>query len=117
MNSIKIEFAGKERGFTFGLYVLGELLEYYDTDIVGFGEKMQKNPFKVIPVVLYQGHAFDLKINKQPVDVTLEDVALWADEGYGDGRVDRIIGVLMDSMRKNVPGLAEAMDDKDGKKK
>lgn len=117
MNSIKIEFAGKERGFTFGLYVLGELLERYDTDIVGLGEKIGKNPFKVIPMIMYEGHKFDLKVNKSPVNVTYEDVAMWADEGYGDGRVDQIIGVFMESLKKNVPGLAEAMDSQEDKKK
>lgn len=110
MNYIEIEIGGKKRGFKFGLGFLGDILEHFDIDVGGFGEMLSKNPFKAIPAIIYFGHAYDVKKKGQIVDFSLLDVDEWVEElehGYANENIEALLNVLLDSMRKNVPGLKE----------
>ncbi|HUS89828.1 MAG TPA: hypothetical protein VMW91_10810 [Desulfosporosinus sp.] len=123
MNRIEIEIGGKLRTFIFGLGFLGEILDYLDTNVEGLGKMMDRNPFKVIPAILYFGHKSELEITGRPVDFTFNDACTWVEEmenSYAHPDIEKVLKHMISSMRKNVPGLDEVythMEKEESKKK
>lgn len=114
MNGIEIEIGGRKRKFHYGLWTLGELLTHFDTDIAGFGKILSENPFKAIPAILYYGHLYAVKKDKQVQDFSEFDVYEWIEEKentYADPDIEQLLNVVLESMKKNVPGLAAAVED------
>lgn len=114
MNYIEVEIGGKKRGFTFGLGFLGDILEYFNTDVVGFVRLTESNPFKAVPAILYFAHRYTVRKNGGAVDFELIDVDGWIEElenSYANEKVDTILGVLIESMKKHIPGLAEISEE------
>lgn len=111
MNYIEIEIGGKKRGFRFGLGFLGNILDHFNMDIAEFGQLMSRNPFKAIPSILYFAHEYEVKRMGDVPDFTIIDFEMWVEDmpnGYADEKVEAALNVLLESMRKNVPGLKQA---------
>lgn len=115
MNYFELEIGGKKRGFRFGLGFLGDILEHFDLDIGGFGNMLSKNPFKAVPAIIFFGHRYEQKKKGIVIDFTLIDVDEWVEnleDGYANEGIELMLQVLLESMRKNVPGLAEVEGEK-----
>lgn len=123
MNRIEIEIGGKLRAFRLGLHFLGEILNHFDTDISGLGSLMVTNPYKAVPAIIYFGHAYECKKSGKAIDFTILDCSEWVEElenTYSNEVIHTLTKVLVDSLRKNVPGYKlaeEANNAKEAKKK
>ena len=118
MNYIEFEIGNKSRGFKFGLGFLGDVLDYLDTDLAGFGEMMTKNPFKCIPLILYFAHKRDLERKEQPIDFKLIDVEDWVDDignGFNNDNIVESLRIVIKTIQKHLPKAAE--QDGKGEKK
>ena len=100
----KINIGGEERGFSFGLGFLGELLEDTDLTIEEIGEKMQKNPFKWIPTIMYHSVKYHDESKDIPLVYTKADVVDWIDEiGIASEQVTLFMKSFIESLTKGVP--------------
>ena len=120
MNEVIVNMGGKDRILVFGLGSIGEIIDYLDTDLPGLGTKVINNPFKTIPAIVFYAHSYHVRRKKQIVDFSLMDVSQWIedlDNTYANKQIEEAILVLLDSMRKFVPGLAEAEEVATGPKK
>ena len=80
MNYIEFQIGGKLRGFKFGIGFLGDILKHYDVDIIGFGDLISKNPFSVLPAILYYGHYHDIVRKGGAIDFKLYTVEDWVED-------------------------------------
>ena len=71
---MKIKLNGNEYTYSFGLGYLGELLENLDLSVFEIGKKLDKNPFKWIPELLYE----NLKYYND-IDFSKGDLLEWLD--------------------------------------
>lgn len=106
MNRIEFQIGDAKRGFSLGLGFLGRIIAHFDTDLIGFGNLMAKNPFLVTPAILFESHKIDCEINGQPVDFTIHDVSEWVEglEGtINNGKIENLLIMLMDSINAHLP--------------
>lgn len=106
MNCIEFEIGGKLRGFKFGLKFLGDILEHFDTDIVGFGEMLDSNPFKTRPAILYFGHLADTQRKGHPLTFSFDDVMDWVEDlegGVSNPNVISAIMLVLESVKIHIP--------------
>jgi len=83
---------------SFGLGFLGECLENLDLSVVQIGEKLDKNPFKWIPTLMYES----IKYSKD-VDFTLDDLVEWLDDEEGKKTMNDFLLAFIKSLSKDVP--------------
>ena len=120
MNYIEYEIGGKLRGFKLGLKFLGDVLSHFDTDIMGLGELMDKNPFATRPVILYYAHLSSVQGKNQPVTFTQEDVMDWVDEmegGISNDNVIQTVMLVLESVKRHIPTSDEPVKEDEAKKK
>jgi hypothetical protein len=96
--AIEIVVNEKTLKCSFGLGFLGECLENLDLSVVQIGEKLDKNPFKWIPVLMYES----IKYNKD-VEFTIDDLIEWLDNEEGKATMNSFLLAFIDSLRKDVP--------------
>ena len=113
MNNISLKIGQRDLEFTFGLGFLGELFDETDLTINEVVGKLNKNPFKMIPTLMYYSCAYLLKRKGQEVDFTIYDFTDWIDEsgGIGQPSTKRFLDAFTESMTKNVPKTDEAKGD------
>lgn len=109
-NYTKLELGGKNRGFKFGLSFLSNVLDHLDISIADLGEAMQKNPFKVLPVMIFEAHKSNELKARREIDFVLEDVYDWIDDagGVAGQPVKEFIAAWTLSMNKDVPILEDS---------
>ena len=116
MNQIDFNIGGENRRFNFGLKFLGDVLRHFDTDMGGFGELIDKNPFQTRPAILYFAHLASVQRNNKPVTFTLDDVIDWVDEmdqGISNPNVIQAVELVLESVKRHLPKTT----DTDGSKK
>lgn len=113
MNYIEFEIGGKLRGFKFGVGFLGDILEFLDTDIVGLGKSISKNPFKATPAILFFGHKRECERKGVPVTFTLDDVNDWIEElkgGLNNENITQCGIIIVNELRKHLSHLTNEED-------
>jgi hypothetical protein len=119
MNQIEFKIGGENRRFNFGLKFLGDVLSHFNTDMGGFGELIDKNPFQTRPAILYFAHCASVQRNQKPVNFTLEDVIEWVDEidnGISNPNVIQAVELVLESVKRHLPSNTES-DGQESKKK
>ena len=96
--SIEIVVNEKTLKCSFGLGFLGECLENLDLSVVQIGEKLDKNPFKWIPTLMYES----IKYSKD-IDFTIDDLIEWLDNEEGKTTMNEFLLAFVDSLKKDVP--------------
>ena len=67
MNTVKITIGNKEIEFAFGLGFLGAALEDMDLGVDEVQGKIQKNPFKIVPLLMYHSAKYaQERVGKEP---------------------------------------------------
>lgn len=120
MNQLIFAIGGKERGFKLGLGFLGDILKHYDTDLMGLGKLMVKNPYDLTPTILYYAHIQYCARNSQVVDFNLYDVQDWVeglDDPMNDKNIEAVLKLLIDTIKKYLPKKEETEEDNDTEKK
>lgn len=105
MNYIQLELGGKLRGFKFGLGFLGEAINNLGFSITDLDQELNKNPFKVIPELMYQSAYYNCLRKGEVADFDKFDFVDWIDEAGGlDSEVVRqFLEGFTRSMTKDVP--------------
>ena len=119
MNKITLKINDKELEFSFGLAFLGELIEKTDLSLEDIIAKMNKNPFKMVPMIMFYSASYALERKGKEVDFTRFDISDWIDTsgGIADKSVVKFIEAFTLSLTKGVPKEEEAAKKDDSPKK
>ena len=117
MNSVNIELNGKKLKCVFGLGFLGECLENLDLTVTQIGEKLDKNAFKYVPILMYESVKYNIVENEgKEIDFTLKDLISWFDDDDDPfGKMNQFVIAFVKSVTKNVP--KEEVEPSNSKKK
>ena len=119
MKRIELIINKQKYVFVFGLGFLGELLDKLDLGIDEIANKMVKNPFKYIPIVMFHSAAYNLEREEKEVTFnqhTFED-GLEADGGVNTKSVEDFMKAFTKSLIKDVPEEESKGNNKAAKKK
>ena len=113
MNRIKLKLKGREFDFTFGLGFLGELLDVLDISIDEVVGKLNRNPFKMIPFLMYRSAKYSFELEGKDFDYTILDFITWIEEegGFTSKSVESFLVAFTNSMTKGVPVEEEITDE------
>lgn len=105
IQEIKLKLGGQDRLFTFGIIFLGEVLERLDVDYHTLLEKVQKNPFKYNPILMYESLRNSYRIEKKDLDFTEEDVVLWLEkeDSFGVSVMMSFLSAFMGTQDNKTP--------------
>lgn len=106
MSKIELLIGGKKYEGSLGLGFLGEALENLDLDIVQIGAKVDKNPFKYAPILIYES----IKYNNTDIDLTLDKLIELLDSPEGLKNINKFIIAFVKSLTKNVPKEEPTVD-------
>lgn len=109
MNKIRLNLGGKTREFHFGLGFIGSFLEASKISMSEIDVKLQENPFKYIPEMMYHSLKYADLRNGNEIDFDAFDVAEWIDEvgGIGSKVVVDFSTAFFQSLIKDVPKQEE----------
>lgn len=117
MKKINLFIGGQYRDFYFGLGFLGNLLEKTGIELHEIDSKIQSNPFKWIPEIMYYSLAFGSIRKNESLDFDAFDVAEWIDEVGMDSEVIlNFFSAFKNSLTKDVPEQKEQSKKKVTKK-
>lgn len=121
MKYIQIEIGGKKRGCKLGLGFLGEVIDDLGNDVSEIVEGLKKNPYKMIPILMYHSMVYNLKSKGKNPSFTIYDVTDWIEEeekGFNSDKVVDFLKAFTASIVKDVP-ISESgpKEDAKGKKK
>lgn len=98
--AIDIQIDGVSYHCPFGLEFLGECLENLGLNVHQIGEKLDNNPFKWIPTLMYES----IKLDKGELEFTYKEFVNKLDEDEnGQKTMAAFLGAFVDSLRKDVP--------------
>ena len=104
MNYIELEIQEKKRGFKLGLGFLGELLEVMDIDVSELQTKLGKNPFKIIPLMMFNAYKYDCERKGNTMELSQNDFIDYVeDKGFESSEIMGFINTFTKSMVKDVP--------------
>lgn len=98
--AIDIQIGDESYHCPFGLEFLGECLENLGLNVNEIGEKLDNNPFKWIPTLMYES----IKLGKGELDFTYSEFVNRLDEDVnGQKTMAAFLNAFVDSLRKDVP--------------
>ena len=99
--SKQIEIVLNERTLkcSFGLGFLGECLENLGLNVFEIGKKLDDNPFKWIPVLMYES----AKYTDKDLNLSLEELIELLDTTDGNKEMAKFLGAFVQSLNKDVP--------------
>jgi hypothetical protein len=122
MNKKIIKFKlpeGGEKEFTFwyGTGFLGNAIEKLEMTIDEIINHLNKNPFKVLPILLHESYSYGFWREGKECDYRLVDMIDLIDEnGISEASVTSWINGLTESLTKDTPKVKKGNDDKPKKK-
>jgi len=116
MNTIKLRIADKDLEFSFGLAFMGALLEETDLSIDEIVSKMSRNPFRMIPLIMFQSAKYALARKKLDIDFDIADMTDWIDisGGLANENVEKFMKEFTLSLTKDVPKDEELVASENG---
>jgi hypothetical protein len=105
MKNITLFFGGESRIFYFGLGFLGNLLHESGLQMHEIDSKIQENPFKWVPEIMYQSLAYGFIRKGVNANFDAYDVSEWIDEegGFESEVVKSFFAGFVNSLNKDVP--------------
>ena len=84
---------------------LGNFLDEVNSSLQEVGEKMQRNPFMILPKMIYISARSEADISGEDFDLTLKDVVelIESDGGIASPEVTRFINEWTKSLTNGVP--------------
>lgn len=118
MSKIKLTINNKELDFYCGLGFLGDLLENQDIMVDDIGAKLATNPFKYVPLFMYESALHGCKRNNTELGFTFYEFTdmLQEDGGFANKGVGKYIDLLSKSLSPKLPQEDEVVE-KGGKPK
>ena len=116
--SIEIEISGKKLFFPFGVGFLSSCLESLNLDIQSIGEKIQSNPFKYVPDLMYESLKYASFRKEVEIELSYNELIDLIDEDE-DGLevINKFAIAFVQSLSKNVPVQKGVRQVKGAKKK
>jgi hypothetical protein len=105
MKKIVLNIGGKDREFHFGIGFMGLFLEISGLKITELS-KIDENPFKYDPILIYSSAVFALQRKGETADFSQYDVIDWIDESDGTA-VQKFKESFVQSVTKDVPQQPE----------
>jgi len=114
MSTLEIEIKEVKYQCSFGLGFLGECLENLNLSVYEIGEKLDKNPFKWIPVLMYESIKYPngIEFTQKELIGFLED-----DGAKGTATMAIFLDSFIKSLTKDVPKEENVVADKKPSKK
>ena len=106
MNKVTLKLNNRDITFWFGLGFLGELIENRGLSVEDIFEKLQSNPFKIVPIMMYESALYGYTREGKEIDFTLIELTDWLSaEGIGQNNTitEAYLIAFSNSMSKNVP--------------
>jgi len=100
---IKLELNGNDYVLPFGLGFLGECLENLGLNVQQIGQKLDDNPFKWIPTLMYESHKYKCLLDDEEVQFTYRELVNFLDDEEGKVKMNKYLIAFVDSLRKDVP--------------
>lgn len=118
MVGITLTIHKREIEFIFGLEFMGNVLEELDLSIDEIVAKLDKNPFRMIPTLMFISAESSFRRDNKVIDFSKSELIDWIDEsgGLGQEAVVKFLKTFTSSLTKNVPSMKEE-DVDDSKKK
>jgi len=118
MRKITIKLNGKDILFRFGLGFLGDLLDDSGLTIDEIVRKLNENPFKIIPLMMYHSAKSAMEAEGKEIDFNKYDIADWIDDagGISSPEVVDFLNAFTSSLVKNVPKQDDSEEQKGEKK-
>ena len=91
--------------FRFGIGFLGRLLKRVDLDIQELLQEVSKNPFDMIPVIMYESAKYGFDRKGEEFNYTVYDFIdfIDADGGIQSKSIERFLKAFTDSIMEDVP--------------
>jgi phosphoribosylformimino-5-aminoimidazole carboxamide ribonucleotide (ProFAR) isomerase len=117
--TITLKFPKKDLKCSLGLQFLGEFLDEVDLSLEDVGEKMQKNPFKLLPAMIYTSARVEAELSGEDFKMTKKDVieVLESGGGISSPEIAKFINAWTDSLTSGVPKSEPAEEGGDSEKK
>ena len=77
MMKTTLELGGQPRTFHFGAGFLGNCLETLGVGFQELFDLMAKNPYKVVPIMMYESYKFNLWLEDKEPDCSQKDFIRW----------------------------------------
>ena len=105
MNEIIVTIGKERRGFRFGTWVLGELVDHLGCRVEDLEDKINGNPFKSIPLLFYYSAVLYKMAQKEEIDFAELDVHDWIETagGFDSETVMKVITAFRVAMTKDTP--------------
>jgi len=118
MKKINLHIGGEYRDFYFGLGFLGNLLEKTGVQMHEIDAKIQANPFKWMPEIMYHSLAYGYIRKNETPDFDVFTISDWIDDdgGFDSKSVVDFFTAFGQSLRKDVPEQKEEVKKKVTKK-
>lgn len=109
MNSIKLTINKREIEFHFGLYFLGELLDELDLSFDEINIRLNKNPFKFVPRLMYLSAKYAYTRKGEAIDFNEFKLVDWLEEdgGFTNPNIENFLNAFTNSLSKDVPKEAD----------
>jgi len=117
--TITLKFPKQELKCSLGLMFLGELLDETGLSLEEAGEQMQKNPFKLIPTMIYVSARVEAELDGKDFDLTRRQLVeiIEEDGGIGSEQITKFVEEWTKSLFKGVPTEEPAEEGGDKPKK
>jgi len=115
--TITLKFGKDELKCSLGLMFLGEFLDDVDMSLEEVGDKMTKNPFRLLPKMIHISARTEAEIKGDDFDLTLKDVVdlIEKDGGIASPQVTKFINTWTKSLTNGVP--ESSAEEGEGEKK
>lgn len=100
-----LELGGQPRTFHFGSGFIGNCLDTIGVDFQGLFDMMRNNPYKVIPIMMFESYKFNLWLEDKEPDCTQKDFIRWISEepDTDDSAQNKWVNEFMESRTKHLP--------------
>ena len=117
--TITLKFGDKELKCSLGLDFVGELIDDTGVGIDELGARMQTNPFKLLPRMVFISAKVEAELNGEEFTMTQREVTslIEGDGGLGSPQCGRFMEEWTKSMTPNLPQEDDAEEGKKDKKK
>ena len=114
MNTIQLTINKRKVTFTLGLIFIGEMLDKYETSVEELFTKVDRNPFKWLPLTMYESAKATFDLDGKQIDFTYKEFIndIEQDGGVGGPAATEFTIAFVKSMVKDVP--LEEEETKDG---
>jgi len=115
--TVTLKFGKKELKCSLGLMFIGDFLDEVNLSLEEVGEKMQKNPFRLLPMMIHISARIEAEINGEDFDLTFKDIVdmIEKDGGIASPQVTKFVNSWTSSLFKGVP--ESPAEEGDGTKK